>query len=104
MNSKEKGKRGEREFARMLKDHGFTNCRRGQQYSGIEGRDVVGIDGLHIEVKLREQLNVFDAVAQAEQDAMSGEVPVVAWRKNRKPWVVVIKAPDFIDLLKRAGF
>ena len=42
MNSREKGKRGERELAGKLKEYGYE-CRRGQQYSGIDGEDVVRI-------------------------------------------------------------
>lgn len=33
MNSRQKGKVGEREFASLLREHGF-DARRGQQFSG----------------------------------------------------------------------
>lgn len=33
MNSRNKGKRGEREFAALLREHGF-DARRGQQFAG----------------------------------------------------------------------
>jgi len=55
MNSKRKGKRGELELAKKLKEYGFS-ARRGQQYSGIGGDDVVGLDGVHIECKRAERL------------------------------------------------
>ena len=58
MNSKRKGKRGELELAKKLKECGFS-ARRGQQYSGIGGDDVVGLDGIHIECKRSERLNVY---------------------------------------------
>lgn len=49
MNSREKGKRGELELAKLLRDCGF-DTRRGQQYSGANGdADVVGLPGIHIE-------------------------------------------------------
>ena len=67
INSIQKGKAGERELAKKLKEYGF-DCRRGQQYSGIEGEDVVGLDGIHIEVKRVERLNIYDAVDQAKRD------------------------------------
>lgn len=51
MNSREKGKRGERELAGELRRHGY-DARRGQQYCGANGdADVVGLPGLHIECK-----------------------------------------------------
>ena len=53
--SREKGKRGEREFAKYCRDHGY-DCRRGQQYSGLGGDDVVGLPNIHIEVKRTERL------------------------------------------------
>ena len=40
INSKQKGAKGERELANKLKDYGY-NTRRGQQYNGLEGEDVV---------------------------------------------------------------
>ena len=47
-NSREKGARGERELARVLRQYGY-NSRRGQQYSGANGdADVVGLPGIHI--------------------------------------------------------
>ena len=50
-NSKQKGARGERELSSKLKEYGYST-RRGQQYCGANGdADVVGLNGVHIEVK-----------------------------------------------------
>ena len=68
INSRRKGAQGERELAKKLREYGF-DCRRGQQYSGIGGEDVVGLDGIHIEVKRVERLNIYDAVDQAKRDS-----------------------------------
>ena len=55
MNSKDKGKRGERMAAAKFREHGF-DARRGVQYSGgPDSPDVVGPEGLHIEVKFTEK-------------------------------------------------
>lgn len=43
--SREKGKRGEREFASLCREYGYA-ARRGQQYSGAGGEDVVGLPEL----------------------------------------------------------
>ena len=72
-NSRQKGARGERELARILREYGY-DCRRGQQYCGANGdADVVGLEGIHIECKRVERLNLEDAVAQSVRDSRTGE-------------------------------
>jgi len=100
INSKEKGKRGEREFANFCKEHGFK-CRRGQQYNGLEGEDVVGLEGIHIEVKRDERLNVYNALIQSENDAKEGQLPIVAHRKNKQLWMITMYADDWFCLYKK---
>jgi Holliday junction resolvase len=99
MNSKRKGKRGELELAKKLKEYGF-NTRRGQQYSGLGGDDVVGLEGIHIECKRVERLNVYDAMKQACKDAEADELPAVFWRKNKEQWLVTMALCDWIELYK----
>lgn len=99
MNSKRKGKRGELELAKKLQEYGFET-RRGQQYSGIGGDDVVGLEGIHIECKRVERLNVYDAMKQACKDAEADELPAVFWRKNKEQWLVTMALCDWIELYK----
>ena len=97
VNSRQKGKRGELEAVHWLNDRGF-NTRRGQQYCGIEGdADIVGIDGLHIEVKRVERLNIHEAVKQAVRDARDGETGIVMHRKDRTEWLVTLRAEDYFN-------
>lgn len=97
--SREKGKRGERECAALLRAHGF-DARRGQQFNGSDGSaDVVGLPGFHVEVKRTESLRVYEAVRQAESDAREGEVPVVLHRRNRKGWLAILRADDFLEMI-----
>lgn len=98
VNSREKGKAGEREWAEVCREHGF-DARRGQQFCGSNGdADVVGLPHIHVEVKRVEQLNVFNAMKQSVDDARPGEIPIVAHRKNRKPWLVTMRAEDFFRI------
>jgi len=97
-NSKQKGARGEREFASLCRDEGY-DVRRGQQYHGLEGQDVVGLPGVHAEVKRVEQLNITDAVDQARRDA-DGVIPIVAHRKNNCDWLVTMRFEDWIELYR----
>lgn len=98
MNSRQKGKRGELEVARFLRDYGFE-ARRGQQYAGINGdADVVGFKNFHNEVKWRENLNVYDAIDQSRRDAKEGEIPIVWWKKNYHDILIIIRATDFMKV------
>ena len=57
MNSKQKGGRGEREFAAFCREQGY-DAKRGQQFQGgADSPDVKGLPGIHIEVKRVERLN-----------------------------------------------
>jgi Holliday junction resolvase len=92
--SRNKGKQGEREVAALLRDTFGIDARRAQQHKGgEESADVVGIDGLHIEVKRTERFNRWEALDQAEYDC-GANVPLIAHRKSRKPWLLIIKAED----------
>lgn len=103
MNSRDKGKRGELELARKLRECGY-GCRRGQQYCGANGdADVVGLPGVHIECKRVEKLNLYDAMAQARADAKLIEVPVVMHRKNNYDWMVTMSLDDWIELYREWG-
>ena len=99
-NSRAKGAKGERELARKLREYGY-DCRRGQQYSGANGdADVVGLDGIHIECKRVERLNIEDAVAQAKRDAREGELPAVFHRKNNHEWLVTMPMDDWMRMYR----
>lgn len=95
--SRDKGKRGEREFARICRDHGYEEASRGQQYCGIEGEDVVGLPGIHVEVKRVERLDLLGAVMQSQRDA-GGKIPIVAHRKNDAPWLITMTSDDFFAI------
>lgn len=93
-NSRAKGAVGERELAAEFNRLFGTSARRGQQYSGIEGEDVVGLDGIHVESKRVQALNIHNAVDQAVRDSKGQKVPAVFHRKNHKPWLVTVRLDD----------
>ena len=100
MNSRNKGKVGERELANKLRTFGYE-ARRGQQYCGISGdADVIGLPGIHIECKRVEKLNIDNAMEQSVNDAKYGEMPAVFHRKNGKQWLVTMSLLDWMDLYK----
>lgn len=97
MNSRQKGARGERELANILRDCYGYDTRRGQQYSGANGdADVVGLPGIHIECKRVERLDLYGAMEQAKGDAMREEFPAVFHRKNNEGWLVTMELDDWM--------
>jgi Holliday junction resolvase len=103
-NSRAKGVRGELEWRDYLREHGI-DARRGRQYAGHEDApDVVSAldEWFHAEVKRVEALNVGKAVEKAEEDCGPSRVPYVAHRRNRKPWLVTLRACDAVPLMLAA--
>lgn len=101
MNSRQKGARGERELANVLKEYGY-DTRRGQQYSGTNGdADVVGLPHIHIECKRVEKLNIDKAMQQSMDDARENEVPVVMHRKDRQRWLVTMTMDEWMRFYER---
>lgn len=102
-NSKEKGKRGERELAGVLREYGY-DTRRGVQYKGgPDSPDVVGLPHIHIECKRVERLDLESAHTQAKKDARgSGDLPAVFHRRNNGPWRVSMELADFMKIYRIA--
>lgn len=115
-NSREKGKRGEIEAAHALQEYGY-DARRSQQFSGANGdADVVGLPGIHLEIKRVEKLNIDKALQQSIADSYADSlkqgrelIPVVLHRSNsdrkkdstRGTWKVTLRLDDFMKLYKR---
>lgn len=102
-NSRAKGNRAEREWRDELRSAGWIKARRGQQFSGTpESPDVVcpELGFIHFEVKHRARGNPFDFIAEAASDAGAGKLPAVAYRRNRHPFIVILRADDFFKMLR----
>lgn len=91
--------------AHMFKKLGYP-AERGQQYCGMQGNpDVTGIPYIWPEVKWNEQLDLEEAMKQAERDSngrrlRTGEdlLPVVIHKKSRQPWHCTMRTIDFLSL------
>ena len=97
INSRDKGARAEREFAKMLREHGYE-AERGCQHSG--GKDSPDIKcnmpGCHWEIKHVERLQLDSAMEQSKRDARDNETPTVVHRKNRQKWRITMTLEDFM--------
>ena len=109
INSKQKGKKGELELAKVMRQHGY-DVRRSVQYNGKseEGQpDLVGLPHIHVECKRKEKLNLYDALNQAKRDSEGTEqLPVVFHRRNNCEWVAIMTLEDWMHIYKEfeAGF
>lgn len=99
VNSRQKGARGEREWASFLRGYGYE-AERGQQHAGgKDSPDVkTNMPNLHWEVKRVNRLHLEDAMAQSRRDAGDDEIPAVAYRRDRGEWLVIVDAEDFMGL------
>ena len=100
---REKGKRGEREVAAILKEHGYEDARRTSQYCGQTGdaSDVIGLEGFHLEVKRCNTTKIHEWMEQATRDAKELETPVVIHRRDRDDWLITMKFEDFLEEIKK---
>lgn len=101
VNSRAKGKHGEREAAKFLRSLGFT-ARRGQQFAGgSQSPDVVveELTRIHFEVKYGYPATTLcpnssllvKAMVQSLNDCSPSERPVVLWKpKGYRKWCLTI--------------
>lgn len=114
VNGNRKGKVGEREWAKICREHGY-NCRRSQQYAGgtEESADVVGLPYIYQEVKFGysmavEEIRKFlsqainDAVLVRDWENNEFLLPIVAHKKTYGKWFVTMESIDFAYMVNIA--
>ena len=105
INSKHKGKNGELELVKKFKELGADKARRSAQFHGNieEGSpDLLGVDGIHVESKRVERLQIYEAMEQATRDSKKQKngIPTVFHRKNGKGWLVIMNFEDWGNMWK----
>lgn len=101
INQRQKGAVGEREFAHLLREHGYEAERGVQHSGGKDSPDVkTNMHGVHWEIKRTERLRLHDALKQSQRDAGEDEMAVVGYRRNHDEWIVIQPFTDWIKLLK----
>ena len=96
--ARNKGAAAERELAALIRDTWGYEVHRGKVF--YHESDLVGLDGIHVEVKRQERLNIYEAVRQAisEADKRKDGIPAVFHRRDREGWLVTMRLEDWIDL------
>lgn len=100
--SQRKGADGERELAAVLREYGYE-IKRGGSMSFGEVPDLVGLPGVHVEVKRCEQVRLSEWMQQAERDSQHFKdgLPAVFHRRSREKWRVTMNLADFMRLYCR---
>ena len=98
-SSQRKGREGERELRDILKEYGYpVECGEPESFGKVP--DLVGLPGIHVEVKRVERLNVPEAMRQAVRDSerFRDGMPALFHRRNRQPWLVTVRLDDFMRM------
>lgn len=96
--ARNKGADAERELANLIRDTWGYDVHRGKVFYGES--DMVGLSGIHPEVKRQERLNLYEAMKQAisESEKRGDGLPTVFHRRDREGWLVTMRLEDWIDL------
>ena len=97
--SQAKGRRAEIELAGLLRERGY-DVRPGEPLSFGREPDLVGLAGIHCELKRREGVDLSAALAQAARDAefFGDGLPTVFHRGNRQRWRVTMELDNWLAL------
>lgn len=107
LNSREKGRRAEVEFCRLLVPHWPEACRNLDQFGPLK-QDVLNVAGIHWQVKRLERLNIWSALDQTITEALPTDLPVLAFRRNhtrsslpsRSLWFGALELGELLALLR----
>ena len=107
LNANQKGKRFERDVAKILNKKFETNVRRTPMSGGMSIKgDIIDINpdsvlfDYHFECKNQEKLNIWKALAQARADKPIRKIPLVVFTKNHERDYVALELEDFMNILK----
>jgi hypothetical protein len=101
MNSRMKGKRGELEVAKVIRQHFGVEVHRTAQVDGKMAADLTGWDGVHIEVKRPARCAAVRYLEQAERDCGGKSVPVVFVKPDKQETFVMVRAADMVEFARR---
>ncbi|MEX0385846.1 putative PDDEXK endonuclease [Spiribacter onubensis] len=92
-----KGASGEREIASLLGQYLGAEVVRNLEQTRSGGHDLLGIEPFALEVKRCERVTIPVWWRQACEQIGPDQVPVVAYRQSRKPWVFILPLRFVID-------
>jgi len=97
--SRTKGAVGEREVVNILRDHGWPAMRTSDGRSQHGRGDIAGVPGVVFEIRRAERLDLWRGLEDAQAHAVDGELPVLAFRRNRSGWWAAMPLERLVELL-----
>ena len=104
VNGRNKGANAEREFIKILQTivdsvmgPGEVELKRNLEQVRVGGYDVVGLPWMALEIKRCETLNIKAWWEQCLRQCKKGQVPILAYRQNNKPWRVRLAGYVFVS-------
>jgi hypothetical protein len=106
INSQQKGKRAEREVAKLINKYLGTNVRRTPQSGGLSIKgDIIDINpdsaafDYHFEVKDQKKLMIPKWWEQIYGDCPKGKIPINVFKMNAR-FYATLEFTDFLSLLR----
>ena len=99
-SQQKKGRGGELELVRLLTEKGYNSVQAGRALSYGSQPDIIGLEGVHVEVKRCEALRLSEWMKQAIRDSekfQDGE-PAVFHRRNREGWLVTMPLESWLRI------
>lgn len=97
--SRDKGKRGEREFAALISELTGYELTRNLNQSRESGHDLNGIEWISLEVKNQNVLKINDWWKQTVEQAKScNKVPVLAYKIPYSGWRVRMQITELLGI------
>tara|TARA_R110002020_G_scaffold32706_3_gene100287 strand:- start:1653 stop:2045 length:393 start_codon:yes stop_codon:yes gene_type:complete len=96
-NSRTKGRAGEQEVARILRDELRLEVRRNWEAQAAVANqcDLIGVPGWAVEVKRAKVLRIKEWWQQTVQQALAAKArPVLVYRQDRAPWSAMLSMMD----------
>lgn len=102
LTSRTKGANAEREVVQILRVHGWPLAQRTHDGRIQANRCDVsgGPEGVSLEIKRHEKLNVPAALDQLKRDAPPLDIPILVHRPSRHEWMCTLPLEDLLPLLK----
>lgn len=100
LNSRGKGKRGEREVVEQLRKWWPEAARNLDQF-GDNKEDVLHVPGVHFQIKrVGTTIRLWEALQQAESEAKAFDIPILVFRRDRGQWYGALPLDELIALLR----
>jgi hypothetical protein len=100
INSRRKGKMGEREVVDILCQFWPQACRNLDQF-GDRKEDVLNVAGVHFQVKrVGSNINIWKALDQTENEARDFNLPVLVFRRDHGRWYGALALDELVALLR----